>query len=61
MRTPKGCMNKAMDRSIRFKPIVALTSGIRKSQSDKPRDWVTKNNLSAITGLSRCLDAKNKF
>ena len=54
-------MNKAMDRSIRFKPIVALTSGIRKSQSDKPRDWVTKNNLSAITGLSRCLDAKNKI
>ena len=61
MSTPKGCMNKAMDRSIRLKPIVAFTSGIRKSQSDKPSDWVTKNNRSAITGVSRSLDSKIKF
>ena len=38
MSTPKGCINKAMDKSIKVKPMAAFTSGIRKSQSDKPSD-----------------------
>ena len=54
-------MNKAMDRSIRVNPIVALTSGIRKSQSDKPSDCVTKNSLRAITGFSWNKDLNNKI
>ena len=38
INTPNGCMNKANDRSIKLKPIVALTSGILSNQRDKPRD-----------------------
>ena len=60
MRTPNGCMNKAMDRSMRLKPSEAFTSGIRKSHRDNPSDWVTKNNRKAIMGLSWSLDLNNK-